>query len=132
MYRTFRMLIVSAVLVALWVIPGSAFQLFGANPTSSTGSNNTLSTDSEGTAAMPAGPPLALGDGGELNPADSDSMNIWIPGLGVVGKMPKLDFGLEMLYGAPSPNNREAPIAADELKEFESDFAIKGTIKRKF
>ena len=131
MFRTFKMLIVSIALYAIWVAPGSAFQLFGNGSSSSTPPNSSLTPGLDVGSALSAEGSLDLGDGGAINPAENDSMNIWIPGLGVVGKMPKLDFGLEMLYGAPS-SNLEAPATADELKEFESDFAIKGTIKRKF
>ena len=53
-----------------------------------------------------------------------------IPGLGKVGVLPKLDFGLELLYGAAeqkgmtAPDERTAPDAGD--------LQIRGTIKHRF
>jgi hypothetical protein len=49
-----------------------------------------------------------------------------IPGIGTIGKVPKLDFGLELLYGG-SGQGAEAP--ADEQKD---DVLIKGKIKHRF
>ncbi len=51
-----------------------------------------------------------------------------IPGLGKLGVLPKMDFGLELLYGAneakqPDAVDREAP--ADDL-------TVRGTIKHNF
>ena len=49
-----------------------------------------------------------------------------IPGLGTVGVLPKLDFGLELLYGANEPKG----IAPD--KSDTDDVQIRGTIKHRF
>ena len=123
-YGSFFVLVALAI---LWAAPGSAFQLFGSDASSPTNTISSLnSTPQTGTQT-----PLELGEGGDVDMGNGDSMNIWIPGLGVVGKMPKLDFGLDLLYGAQNPRE-DAPRTAQELEEFESDFAIKGTIKRKF
>ena len=131
MFRTLKMLIVSVALYAIWVVPGSAFQLFGSDTGTSSDVSTSLSKATEVSPQPLVEAPLQLGEDGSVEPGDSDRMSIWIPGLGVVGKMPKLDFGLEMLYGADEAPKSE-PHAAQELEEFESDFAIKGTIKRKF
>ncbi|MFY9640349.1 MAG: hypothetical protein WCD20_08005 [Rhodomicrobium sp.] len=53
---------------------------------------------------------------------------VTIPGIGTVGKLPKLDFGLELLYGeknAPDalPFDQHAP---------DNDMQIKGTLSHKF
>lgn len=55
-----------------------------------------------------------------------------IPGLGKLGTLPKMDFGLELLYGAndskpvePQPAN---PAAAPEPE----DLTIRGTMKHNF
>jgi len=50
-----------------------------------------------------------------------------IPGLGTVGVLPKLDFGLELLYGAT--DNRAA--RPDDRTE-PNDVQIRGTIKHRF
>jgi len=49
-----------------------------------------------------------------------------IPGIGTVGVLPKLDFGLELLYGATEGGGRP-----DEKPEG-SDVQIRGTIKHRF
>ena len=131
MSRTFKMLIVSVALYAVWLVPGSAFQLFGGSDSQSTGSSASIHQPMDTVPRLPSGTTLDLGEDGTIDSSGNETMNIWIPGIGVVGKMPKLDFGLEMLYGAQK-TQEDAPHAARELEEFDSDFAIKGTIKRKF
>ncbi len=61
-------------------------------------------------------PEMSLGQGTEGR----------IPGLGAVGVLPKLDFGLELLYGATDTRGRP-----DEKSE-PSDVQIRGTIKHRF
>jgi hypothetical protein len=54
---------------------------------------------------------------------------IRIPGLGSLGMLPKMDFGLELLYGAAEnkavEEQRNAIPGSDDL-------TIKGTLRRKF
>jgi hypothetical protein len=50
-----------------------------------------------------------------------------IPGLGKLGVLPKLDFGLDILYGA-TDDRRQAPGSSASPDEL----SIKGTIKHKF
>ncbi|MCF6199759.1 MAG: hypothetical protein L3J67_10265 [Hyphomicrobiaceae bacterium] len=130
MLRTFKILVVCAGIVTIWGAPGSAFQLFGSGTGFHSDGNNPLQQSAEEKPSLDE-TPLDLGENGQSVPSQSEGMNIWIPGLGVVGKMPKFDFGLEMLYGVDEPSRDEFGGAGD-LKEFESDFSIKGTIKRKF
>ena len=61
-------------------------------------------------------PELSLGQGTEVR----------IPGFGKVGVLPKLDFGLELLYGATDTRGRP------EDKSEPSDMQIRGTIKHRF
>ena len=61
-------------------------------------------------------PELSLGQGTEVR----------VPGLGTVGVLPKLDFGLELLYGATDGRGRP-----DDKSE-PSDVQIRGTIKHRF
>jgi hypothetical protein len=49
-----------------------------------------------------------------------------IPGLGKVGVLPKLDFGLELLYGA-TDQEKGLPEKSEP-----SDVQIRGTIKHRF
>ncbi len=130
MFRLLKLLIISVLVYSVPVAPGSAFQFFGGN--SNSAGDVSASLEQAGAEKVsPSAPSLDLGEDGTIDPSDSETMNIWIPGIGVVGKMPKLDFGLEMLYGS-APSQKDEPSASEDLGEFESDFAIKGTIKRKF
>lgn len=49
-----------------------------------------------------------------------------IPGIGTVGVLPKLDFGLELLYGA---NEQKGPFPD---KSSPDDVQLRGTIKHRF
>lgn len=53
---------------------------------------------------------------------------IRLPGLGAIGTLPRLDFGLELLYGAnEQKGGREEP-----LKRGDDDMQIRGTVKYRF
>jgi hypothetical protein len=71
------------------------------------------------------------GDGLSLvKPGDSNAggTELRIPGIGSVGTVPKLDFGLDLLYGAGSdPVQQERPQDADG-----KDVTIKGTLRHRF
>jgi hypothetical protein len=49
-----------------------------------------------------------------------------IPGIGTVGVLPKLDFGLELLYGA---NEQKGPFTEQSSPD---DVQLRGTIKHRF
>ena len=54
-----------------------------------------------------------------------EGIELVIPGIGKLGTLPKLDFGLELLYGASEDKEEE--------EEFDSDgVTIKGSVKHKF
>ena len=63
----------------------------------------------------------------ELSIGQGTGTEVRIPGFGKVGVLPKLDFGLELLYGATEgkglPEDRTEPPA---------DVQIRGTIKHRF
>jgi hypothetical protein len=65
----------------------------------------------------PAAPPAKAEQGTEVR----------IPGLGKLGVLPKMDFGLELLYGAnePKPQTEERELPAEDL-------TIRGTVKHQF
>ena len=73
------------------------------------------------------------GDGLSLvKPGDSNAggTELRIPGIGSVGTVPKLDFGLDLLYGAGSdPVQQVAPGPQDST---DKDVTIKGTIRHRF
>lgn len=52
---------------------------------------------------------------------------IRIPGLGKLGTLPKMDFGLELLYGAADGKSQpDAPVDDNQ------DLTIRGSVKHKF
>jgi hypothetical protein len=56
-----------------------------------------------------------------------------IPGLGKIGVLPKLDFGLELLYGAEKNGVPRAELQADPKAETDDgSFRIRGSIKHRF
>ncbi len=70
----------------------------------------------------------------ELAPADvggkagAAGTEVRIPGLGKLGVLPKMDFGLELLYGAA-----ESKQSAEPQRETGSeDVTIRGTLKHRF
>src|SRR5262245_1317073 len=88
-----------------------------------------------GNAAAPAAPvlelpvelPKASTDGAKgLNLELVPGTEVRIPGLGTVGVLPKLDFGLELLYGA---NEQKGPL---QDKSNPDDVQLRGTIKHRF
>ena len=72
--------------------------------------------------------PVELAAPGALDAKPSVGTEVRIPGLGKLGNLPKMDFGLELLYGAaeskqPEPQSRE---------EGRDDLTIRGTVKHSF
>ena len=58
---------------------------------------------------------------------------VTIPGIGSVGKLPKLDFGLELLYGSKSaPESLQLDQHSLDQHVPENDMQIKGTLSHKF
>lgn len=53
-----------------------------------------------------------------------------IPGLGKLGILPKMDFGLDLLYGA-ADQQRQATTPADKPEETDG-LTIRGSVKHKF
>jgi hypothetical protein len=73
----------------------------------------------------PSGEGLSLVKPGD---ATAGGTELSIPGIGSVGKLPKLDFGLDLLYGAGSD-----PVVQDRPQENDGkDVTIKGTIRHRF
>lgn len=61
-------------------------------------------------------------------PSESAGTEVRIPGLGKLGVLPKMDFGLELLYGASEPAKQREPA---ETQPHE-DLTIRGTVKHNF
>ena len=74
-----------------------------------------------------AAPGAALGET-VVPPVANGGTEIRIPGLGKLGVIPKMDFGLELLYGATDTKRK-----GDERTETEDQqLMIRGAIKHKF
>jgi hypothetical protein len=56
---------------------------------------------------------------------------IRIPGLGKLGVLPKMDFGLELLYGA-ADQKQQADSPPEAAPAPEDDLMIRGTVKHRF
>ena len=63
-------------------------------------------------------------------PEDGSESSVAIPGLGVLGVLPKLDFGLELLYG-DNPGAQSAVPEDDPVEDAEG-LRIRGTFKHRF
>ncbi|MGD9785261.1 MAG: hypothetical protein AB7E80_10625 [Hyphomicrobiaceae bacterium] len=64
---------------------------------------------------------------GSAQPA-AGGTEVRIPGLGRLGVLPKMDFGLELLYGSASePKQQLAPESQDD-----DSLRIRGTVKHRF
>jgi len=54
-----------------------------------------------------ARPSAGIVDPGLAVPRVESGTKIRVPGLGVIGEIPKMDFGLELLYGASQPKGSD-------------------------
>lgn len=78
-------------------------------------------------------PGLQLTVPGQSDPGGSsnDGIEVRLPMIGVIGKLPKLDFGLELLYGADKDQVPEEDRLLPE-KQSEGDVTIRGSVKHRF
>jgi hypothetical protein len=60
-------------------------------------------------------------------PKGEAGTEIRIPGLGKLGVLPKMDFGLELLYGAA-----ETPVQPVPSPSPEDDLTVRGSVKHRF
>jgi hypothetical protein len=78
-------------------------------------------------------PPLGLIDLSRGSQRETGTV-LSIPGIGTIGVLPRLDFGLELLYGAPKEPKAgitgQPMIGRDQGED--SDVLIRGTIKHRF
>lgn len=87
------------------------------------------STTKGAAPSVPAKPSMELGTE-TLAPPSGVGTTVRIPGLGALGVLPKLDFGLELLYGegrtvAVEPRDDDPAVDNEGLR-------IKGTLKHRF
>jgi len=80
-------------------------------------------------------PALRMIDPSAASPSDTEGTVLTIPGIGYIGTLPKLDFGLELLYGAPEESKLEmkgVPATGGTEGAKEEDVIIRGTLKHRF
>ncbi len=85
----------------------------------------------EAASPPPAAAPEADSKALELttpSAAEAQGTEVRIPGLGKLGVLPKMDFGLELLYGA---NEQQKP-AEPEAEGPADDLTIRGSMKHNF
>jgi len=81
-------------------------------------------------AAKPAAKDLSLGLGGTgTSVAPSAGTEVRIPGLGKLGILPKLDFGLELLYGVNEQSFDDRRLRPDQS---EDNLGVRGTVRHRF
>lgn len=71
--------------------------------------------------------PSALTGDNKAAAGDNAGTEVRIPGLGKLGVLPKMDFGLELLYGANEQKSIEA-----EGQQPADDLTIRGSMKHNF
>lgn len=76
--------------------------------------------------AAPADSKAGLSD--ETTAKPEAGTEIRIPGLGKLGVLPKMDFGLELLYGAAE----NQPAGPPEAAKPEDDLMVRGSVKHRF
>lgn len=79
-------------------------------------------------AAPSASKPVELNAPGNVDLKPSVGTEVRIPGLGKLGSLPKMDFGLELLYGASESKTQDAQPHEDAR----DDLTIRGSVKHKF
>jgi hypothetical protein len=119
-------LIIAATALAFLAQPALAFK----QTEGSAQEPGAAATEAAGQGTNPTFEPgkgLSL-NGSGLSLGKSNGTEVKIPGIGTVGVLPKLDFGLELLYGANGNENKVMP----EDKTETNDVQIRGTIKHRF
>lgn len=85
------------------------------------------SAPAEAAAEPSAAPATSAPLSGDV-PAAANGTPVRIPGLGTLGVIPKMDFGLELLYGAADQQGKRI----DPGKGEQDDVLVGGRIKHKF
>ena len=80
-------------------------------------------------AQPPADVAKPLGLSTESAAKPDTGTEIRIPGLGKLGVLPKMDFGLELLYGAADQKPSGPPQGTPDPEE---DLTVRGTVKHRF
>lgn len=91
------------------------------------GGNSNAATTAAPAIAQPSGVPGVALAPPTTTDKKSTGTELRIPGLGVIGTLPKLDFGLELLYS----NDRDKP-TEDEPGLSNDGLTIHGSVKHRF
>ena len=83
---------------------------------------------SAGGIPSPAGKALDLSSDKKTLDTEESETVVRIPGLGALGVLPKLDFGLELLYGEDRPQ----VLPREEETPDNDGLSIRGTLKHRF
>lgn len=67
-----------------------------------------------------------------LSTGSDAGMEVYVPGLGSIGVLPKLDFGLELLYGANARGDGDLPMELNAPEAQPDDLTVRGAIKNTF
>jgi hypothetical protein len=104
--------------------------LVAAATTATTGA---VALDEQRMAIPTPGPETPKSDVQEQSsPKSDEGTEIRIPGLGKLGTLPKMDFGLELLYGA-AEGNKPTPDAEPQNNDADQqDLMIHGSVKHRF
>lgn len=100
---------------------GSLLMVSSAQAFQKTGSGEARAVPQTGPGALELSEEKAAG-------SKDDGGVVRIPGLGSLGVLPKLDFGLELLYG----DNQEPSVAPQEEDDDSDGLRIRGTLKHRF
>lgn len=74
--------------------------------------------------------PLGLGKEAE-SPAEAEGTGLTLPGLGAF-TAPKLNFGLDLMYGNPDTDSSNLGFTNDPLIDKTDDLTIMGKVKKRF
>lgn len=122
--KLIHMIGLSAVLLGA-ALPALAFQeqTVGGGAAQQAPSSEQSASPEPGAGAKPAEM--------QLTPEEAkkpvEGTEVRIPGLGKLGVLPKMDFGLELLYGA----NETRPVTPDPQEQTD-DLQIRGSVKHNF
>jgi hypothetical protein len=99
-----------------------------------TASTRSFALDEQRMAVPNAGPETPKADVQEQSTPKDEGTEIRIPGLGKLGTLPKMDFGLELLYGAAEgskPATDSEPPSNNDAAD-QQDLMIHGSVKHRF
>ncbi len=129
-----RLIMVSAFAVVMTATSAAAFQEVGG-PSGAPALSDSGGTGDVSDAPLATTPYELVPDGAATGAGEETGTSVSIPGLGTLGTLPKVDFGLELLYGAADQGETfelQDPLVGQAPEDDASDITIKGRIKHRF